>query len=110
MGSCIASIVSNRPSPTQIPVTWVLGGAGRSYEALRPRRRAQPAARIGPMPLRLTKYQALGNDYLVLDLPAPLARIVPLLPNLCDRHLGPGSDGLLAFDPTTVSIRIFNPD
>jgi len=60
--------------------------------------------------LRLTKYQALGNDYLVIDLPAPLARIVPLLPRICDRHLGPGSDGLLAFDPKTMSIRIFNPD
>jgi diaminopimelate epimerase len=60
--------------------------------------------------LSLVKYQALGNDYLVLDLPAPLARIVPLLPRICDRHLGPGSDGLLAFDPQALSIRIFNPD
>lgn len=60
--------------------------------------------------LRLVKYQALGNDYLVLELPAPLARIVPLLPKICDRHLGPGSDGLLAFDPGALSIRIFNPD
>jgi diaminopimelate epimerase len=60
--------------------------------------------------LRLVKYQALGNDYLVLDLPAPLERVVPLLPKICDRHLGPGSDGLLAFDSRTVSIRIFNPD
>ena len=50
--------------------------------------------------LRLTKYQALGNDYLVLDLPAPLERVVPKLPRICDRHLGPGSDGLLAFEPT----------
>lgn len=62
------------------------------------------------MTLRLTKYQALGNDYLVLDLPAPLDRVVPLLPLICDRHLGPGSDGLLAFDPQRLSIRIFNPD
>lgn len=60
--------------------------------------------------IRLTKYQALGNDYLVLDLPAPLARIVPLLPRICDRHLGPGSDGLLAFDAEALAIRIFNPD
>lgn len=60
--------------------------------------------------IRLTKYQALGNDYLVLDMPAPLARIIPLLPRLCDRHLGIGSDGLLAFDPAELSVRIFNPD
>jgi diaminopimelate epimerase len=60
--------------------------------------------------IRLIKYQALGNDYLVLDLPAPLARVIPLLPRICDRHLGVGSDGLLAFDPAAMSVRIFNPD
>lgn len=60
--------------------------------------------------LELIKYQALGNDYLVLDLPAPLDEVVPLLPVLCDRNLGLGSDGLLAFDPTAMSVRIFNPD
>jgi diaminopimelate epimerase len=60
--------------------------------------------------LRLIKYQALGNDYLVLDLPGPLAELVALLPDLCNRHLGLGSDGLLAFDPKAMSVRIFNPD
>jgi diaminopimelate epimerase len=60
--------------------------------------------------LTLTKYQALGNDYLMLDLPADLDAVIPLLPRLCDRHLGMGSDGLLAFDPTDFSVRIFNPD
>jgi diaminopimelate epimerase len=58
----------------------------------------------------LIKYQALGNDYLVLDLPGPLDELVALLPELCDRHLGLGSDGLLAFDPQAMSVRIFNPD
>lgn len=58
----------------------------------------------------LIKYQALGNDYLVLDLPAPLDDVVAVLPSLCDRHLGLGSDGLLAFDPATSTVRIFNPD
>lgn len=65
----------------------------------------------------LIKYQALGNDYLVLDLPGPqppqarmLDELVALLPRLCDRHLGLGSDGLLVFDPRTMSVRIFNPD
>jgi len=60
--------------------------------------------------LELIKYQALGNDYLVLDLPAPLESVIPLLPVLCDRNLGLGSDGLLAFDPASMSVRIFNPD
>ena len=58
----------------------------------------------------LIKYQALGNDYLVLDLPAPLDEVVQLLPHLCERNFGLGSDGLLAFDPAKMSVRIFNPD
>ena len=60
--------------------------------------------------IELYKYQALGNDYLVLDLPGPLDDLVALLPTLCDRHRGLGSDGLLAFDPRTMAVRIFNPD
>jgi diaminopimelate epimerase len=62
------------------------------------------------MRIDLIKYQALGNDYLVLDLPAPLDDVVELLPLLCDRQRGLGSDGLLAFDPHALSVRIFNPD
>ncbi len=62
------------------------------------------------MRIDLIKYQALGNDYLVLDLPAPLEEIVERLPELCDRHRGLGSDGLLAFDPEAMTVRIFNPD
>jgi diaminopimelate epimerase len=58
----------------------------------------------------LIKYQALGNDYLVLDLPGPLDELVRLLPVLCDRFRGVGSDGLLAFDPRAMTVRIFNPD
>ena len=60
--------------------------------------------------LELTKYQALSNDYLVLDLPADLDGVVPLLPLLCDRHRGLGADGLLAFDPAELFVRVFNPD
>jgi diaminopimelate epimerase len=60
--------------------------------------------------VELFKYQALGNDYLVVDLPGPLDQLVALLPTLSDRHLGLGSDGLLAFDPQTMAVRIFNPD
>ncbi|TMB88940.1 MAG: diaminopimelate epimerase [Chloroflexi bacterium] len=62
------------------------------------------------MRIDLIKYQALGNDYLVLDLPGPLDQLVPLLPRLCDRFRGLGSDGLLAFDPNAMTVRIFNPD
>src|SRR5260221_10445223 len=62
------------------------------------------------MRIDLIKYQALSNDYLVFDLPGDLDRLVPLLPVLCDRNRGLGSDGLLAFDPKKLSVRIFNPD
>ena len=62
------------------------------------------------MRIDLIKYQALGNDYLILDLPGPLEQLVPMLPILCDRHRGLGSDGLLAFDPANMAVRIFNPD
>lgn len=63
--------------------------------------------------IELIKYQALGNDYFVLDLPAPtldLIELVERLPVLCDRHRGLGSDGLLTFDPQAMTVRIFNPD
>lgn len=62
------------------------------------------------MRIDLIKYQALGNDYLVFDLPGDLDRLIPLLPALCDRNRGLGSDGLLAFDLAKMSVRIFNPD
>ncbi len=62
------------------------------------------------MRIDLIKYQALGNDYLVLDLPAALDPVVELLPEICDRHRGLGSDGLLAFDSKAMTVRIFNPD
>jgi diaminopimelate epimerase len=60
--------------------------------------------------IALFKYQALGNDYLVMDLPGPLEEVVALLPWLCDRHFGLGADGLLAFDAAAMRVRIFNPD
>jgi diaminopimelate epimerase len=60
--------------------------------------------------VELFKYQALGNDYLLMDLPGPLDEVVGRLPALCDRHFGLGSDGLLAFDLHHMSVRIFNPD
>ncbi len=69
-----------------------------------------PGDGVSLVRIDLIKYQALGNDYLVLDLPGPLEEIVLLLPLLCDRNLGLGSDGLLAFDPAAMTVRIFNPD
>jgi diaminopimelate epimerase len=66
--------------------------------------------------LRFEKWQALGNDYLIVeraDLPFDLtpARIR----KLCEPHMGVGSDGILLIDKPTrrgyvASLRIFNPD
>ncbi|WP_205698223.1 diaminopimelate epimerase [Conexibacter sp. SYSU D00693] len=66
--------------------------------------------------MRFEKWQALGNDYLVVERDAiglPLsAERVRLL---CDVHHGVGSDGVLELSPTdepgfVARLRIFNPD
>jgi diaminopimelate epimerase len=64
--------------------------------------------------MTLSKWQALGNDYLLVE-QAELAE--PLTPdrvrNLCDYHYGVGSDGLLeimSVDEATAVLRIWNPD
>jgi len=62
------------------------------------------------MVIELVKYQALGNDYFVLDLPGPVEELLEVMPTLCHRQFGLGSDGLLAFDPAAMSVRVFNPD
>jgi diaminopimelate epimerase len=66
--------------------------------------------------VRFEKWQALGNDYLIVErdqLPFELtAERVRLL---CDPHFGPGGDGVLELAPPTqpgfvAALRIFNPD
>jgi diaminopimelate epimerase len=62
------------------------------------------------------KWQALGNDYLVLEadrLPGPLT--AEQVRHLCHRHFGIGADGVLLLDRTAepgfvANLRIFNPD
>jgi diaminopimelate epimerase len=66
--------------------------------------------------VRFEKWQALGNDYLIVErdaLPFPLTPQRVRL--LCDPHFGPGGDGVLELSPPTergfvASLRIFNPD
>src|SRR5688572_6784555 len=60
------------------------------------------------------KSHALGNDYIVLD-PAHLefALTTQAIRLICDRHLGVGSDGILARVPSQTAnfgLRIYNPD
>jgi diaminopimelate epimerase len=66
--------------------------------------------------MRFEKWQALGNDYLIVeasDLSFPLTP--QSVRRLCDRHTGPGADGVLELSrpdaPGFVArLRIFNPD
>ena len=67
------------------------------------------------MPVHFHKYQALGNDLLVIDPatfdPALTPAVIRLL---CDRHLGLGADGLcygpLLPPKSARAMRFFNPD
>ena len=66
--------------------------------------------------MRIEKWQALGNDYLIVEreqLPFDLSP--ERVRRLCDPHFGPGADGVLELAPTdeagyVARLRIFNPD
>jgi len=57
---------------------------------------------------------ALGNDYLVVDPRTFSVRLTPeRIREICDRHQGVGSDGILTLERSRradVGLRIFNPD
>ena len=67
-------------------------------------------------PMRFEKWQALGNDYLILEAAAlPFALTPGAVRRLCSRHVGPGADGVLLLEapdaPGFVArLRIYNPD
>jgi diaminopimelate epimerase len=66
--------------------------------------------------VKFEKWQALGNDYLILeksDLPWELTEA--RIEWLCDPHFGIGADGILLLAPSddpelVADLRIFNPD
>lgn len=66
--------------------------------------------------MRFEKWQALGNDYLILEQERlPWELTATRVEWLCDQHFGIGSDGVLLLsrseDPDFVAgLRIFNPD
>lgn len=66
--------------------------------------------------MRFEKWQALGNDYLILEAAElPWELNAARIEWLCDPHFGIGSDGILLLarseDPDFVAdLRIFNPD
>lgn len=64
------------------------------------------------MGLRFSKGQALGNDYIVVDAKEAPALTAEQVIELCDRHHGAGSDGVLHVDLSVrpIRLRIVNPD
>ena len=63
------------------------------------------------MELRFEKYQGLGNDFLVVDVPG--LRLEPdQVVALCDRHLGVGADGVLftGLESGRPFMRVINAD
>jgi diaminopimelate epimerase len=61
--------------------------------------------------VRFEKWQALGNDYVIVEQPVD----AELVRALCDRHAGVGADGVLELSPPrepgfVAGLRIFNPD
>ena len=66
--------------------------------------------------MRFEKWQALGNDYVIVEAGALPWELTPeRIRRLCEPHFGLGSDGVLllsrAQDARQVAeLRIFNPD
>ncbi len=66
--------------------------------------------------MKFEKWQALGNDYLIVESAAlPWELTAARVKRLCDPHLGPGADGVLLLSEAAeadhvAELRIFNPD
>jgi diaminopimelate epimerase len=66
--------------------------------------------------MRFEKWQALGNDYIVVERDALRWELTPeRVRRICEPHFGVGSDGILLLSPAAddrhvAELRIFNPD
>jgi diaminopimelate epimerase len=66
--------------------------------------------------MRFEKWQALGNDYVIIEhAQLGFELTAPRVVALCDRHSGIGADGILELSPPdepgfVARLRIFNPD
>jgi diaminopimelate epimerase len=66
--------------------------------------------------VRFEKWQALGNDYIVVERDAlPWELTAERIRRICEPHFGVGSDGILLLSPHAdehyvAELRIFNPD
>jgi diaminopimelate epimerase len=67
------------------------------------------------MRARFHKYQAMGNDMIVIDpSQCDLAMTAAVIRLICDRHYGPGADGIcygpIPHSTSLPAMRFFNPD
>lgn len=78
-----------------------------------------PTSNPNPRRMRFQKFQAVGNDFLIVrekDLPPGCSDLGQLSQSLCDRHRGPGADGVefLIDHPLNpnadFTTRLFNAD
>ena len=66
--------------------------------------------------MRFEKWQALGNDYVVVETAAlPWELTAERIRRICEPHFGVGSDGILLLEPVedpayVAELRIYNPD
>ena len=66
--------------------------------------------------MRFEKWQALGNDYVIVERDQlPWEPTPKRVRRICDRHFGVGSDGILLLSAAdderfVAELRIFNPD
>jgi diaminopimelate epimerase len=64
--------------------------------------------------MKLSKWQALGNDYLLVERAELAEQLTPdRVRRLCDYHYGVGSDGLLeivSVDEASATVKVWNPD
>ena len=80
------------------------------------RGRDRRGARIASSIVRFEKWQALGNDYIVIEAAAlPWELTAERIERICAPHFGVGSDGILLLsraedDRHVAELRIFNPD
>src|SRR5690606_8089673 len=93
---------------------YTLAEAGAKAPALAPERSSRPAPnpsttpavgislrpQAGAMDLEFEKYEATGNDFIVVRVPSPDALSPKQAMALCDRHFGVGADGVLLISPS----------
>jgi diaminopimelate epimerase len=66
--------------------------------------------------MKFQKWQALGNDYMVVEHDAAPLELTPArIEHICRYHFGAGADGILLISPSddpaiVADVRIFNPD